>query len=68
MPHPLENQPRHLYNIANGAFAPPKSEVNVNKTVAIGRKMASKFQESLPTGFHATISRGKKSKTKWSST
>ena len=56
MSHPLENQSPHLYNIANGRFAPPEAEVNVAESVDIGEKMAAQFQTSLPTGFHAPIS------------
>lgn len=56
MSHPLEHPSTHLYNIANGRFAPPEAEVNVSESVDLGERMATEFRASLPTGFHATIS------------
>lgn len=55
MSHPLEDQSPHLYNIANGSFAPPESQINVAESVSIGKKIVSEFRASLPSGFHATI-------------
>ena len=57
MSHPLTNQSPHLYNIANGGFAPPEAEINVSDSANIGERMASEFKVSLPTGFHTTISK-----------
>ena len=54
--HPLEDKSPHLYNIVNGAFAPPEAGVNVMEAAVIGERLAAGFRASLPTGFHSTIS------------
>ena len=54
--HPLLISSDVLYNIVSGQVAP--NEVNIGDAVLIGEKMAHSFcNYSLPSGFHATISR-----------
>ena len=52
--HPLTVNSPSLYNIVNGQVA--SDNINVNKALVIGKKMAVSFQQSLPNGFHSKIS------------
>ena len=52
--HPLDTESDILYNIHNGQVAP--TIVNVSDSLAFGGTMATAFQNSLPTGFHAKLS------------
>ena len=52
--HPLDTESDVLYNVHNGQVAP--TIVNVSDSLAFGGTMATAFQNSLPTGFHAKLS------------
>ena len=56
--HPLDINSHNVESVCNiytGETAP--SDININKSVILGEKMMLEFQNKLPEGFKATISR-----------